>query len=45
MGRQRYTPEYIPGQFRKAKVALAKGRTVVEVGRPLGITRADGLPL
>jgi len=38
MGRQRYTPEQIIGKLREAEVALAKGRTVVEVVRTLGIT-------
>ncbi len=38
MGRQRYTPEQIIGKLREAEVALAKGQTVVEVVRTLGIT-------
>ena len=38
MGRQRYTPEQIIGKLREVEVALAKGRTVVEVARTLGIT-------
>ncbi len=38
MGRQRYTPEQVIGKLREAEVALAKGQTVVEVVRTLGIT-------
>jgi len=38
MGRQRYTPEQIIGTWREVEVALAKGHTVVEVCRSLGIT-------
>ena len=38
MGRQRYTPEQIIGKLREVEVALAKGRTVVEMVRTLGIT-------
>ena len=38
MGRQRYTPKQIIGELREAEVAPAKGRTVVEVARTLGIT-------
>lgn len=38
MGRQRYTPEQIIGKLREVEVALAKGRTVVEMARTLGIT-------
>ncbi len=38
MGRQRYTPEQIIGKLREAEVALAKGQTVVQVCRTLGIT-------
>ena len=38
MGRQRYTPEQIIGKLREVEVALAKGQTMVEVVRTLGIT-------
>ena len=38
MGRQRYTPEQIIGKLREAEVALAKGQTVVQACRTLGIT-------
>jgi len=38
MSRQRYTPEQIIGKLREAEVALAKGQTVVQVSRTLGIT-------
>jgi len=37
MGRQRYTPEQIIGKLREVEVALAKGRTVVEVARTLDL--------
>lgn len=36
--RQRYTPEQIIGNLPEAEVALAKGQTVVQVSRGLGIT-------
>ncbi len=38
MGRPRHTPEQIIGKLREAEVALAKGHTVVQVCRSLGIT-------
>jgi transposase-like protein len=38
MGRQRYTPEQIIGKLREAEVTLAKGHTVVQACRSLGIT-------
>ncbi len=38
MGRQRNTAEQIIGKLREAEVALAKGQTVAQVSRTLGIT-------
>ncbi len=38
MRRQRFTTEQIIGKLREAEVALAKGHTVIEVARILGIT-------
>lgn len=38
MGRQRYTPEQMIGKLREGEVAMAKGQTVVEMVRALGIT-------
>ncbi len=38
VGRQRHTPEQIIGTWREAEVALAKGHTVVQVCRSLGLT-------
>ena len=38
MARQRYTPEQIIGKLREGEVALAKGQTVVQACRTLGIT-------
>ena len=38
MGRKRYTAEQIIGKLREAEIELAKGRTVGEVAKHLGIT-------
>jgi transposase-like protein len=38
MRRHRYTAEQIIGKLREAEVALAKGQTVAQVSRTLGIT-------
>ena len=38
MGRQRNTAEQIISKLREAEVALAKGQTVAQVSRTLGIT-------
>jgi putative transposase len=37
MSRKRYTPEQIIGKLREAEVALARGETVGQVCRTLGI--------
>jgi len=44
MGRQRHTPEQIIGKLREAEVALAKGQTVAEACRTLGVTEQTVLP-
>jgi transposase-like protein len=38
MGQKRYTPEQIIGKLRQAEVRSAKGATVAEIVRELGIT-------
>jgi len=38
MGRKRYQPEQIVGYLREAEILLAKGNTIGEVCRKIGIT-------
>ena len=38
MGRKRYQPEQIIGYLREAEILLAKGNTIGEVCRKIGIT-------
>lgn len=38
MGQLRHTPEQIIGKLREAEVALAKGQTIADLCRMLGVT-------